>query len=221
MKTASIPRHQSVRGAPPGRRERKRSETRERIFRAAMQLFAERGFFNTTVEDITEAADVGKGTFFNYFPSKEHVLGVLHEIQLGKVEEARAAAHAGKLSIHELLRQFMLRIAEEPGRSQLLARGLLATLFSSEPVREMLVETMTRVRKLLGDVLKLGQQRGEIRRDLSPEEMTRAFQQSVLGTVLLWSLNPPASLGKRLETQFEIFWAGIRAAREDHTELQP
>src|SRR5437899_3870437 len=61
----------------PGRRERRRTETRERIFRAAMQLFAQHGFFSTTVEDITEAADVGKGTFFNYFPSKEHVLTVL------------------------------------------------------------------------------------------------------------------------------------------------
>ncbi|MBZ5705331.1 MAG: TetR/AcrR family transcriptional regulator [Acidobacteriia bacterium] len=213
MKTAILSRNHSG-GPPPGRRERKRSETRQRIFRAAMRLFAERGFFNTTVEDITDAADVGKGTFFNYFPSKEHVLGVLHEVQLSKVEEARSAAQAGKLPIHDLLRQFMRRIAEEPGRSQLLARGLLATLFSSEPVRIMLLETMTRGRRILGDVLKLGQERGEIRRDLRPEEMARVFQQSVLGTVLLWSLHPPASLNKRLDATFEIFWAGIRASRE-------
>ena len=128
--------------------------------------------------------------------------------------QARSAAQAGKLPIHDLLRQFMRRIAEEPGRSQLLARGLLATLFSSEPVRIMLLETMTRGRRILGDVLKLGQERGEIRRDLRPEEMARVFQQSVLGTVLLWSLHPPASLNKRLDATFEIFWAGIRASRE-------
>ena len=201
-------------GQPPGRRERKRSETRQRIFRAAMRLFAERGFFDTTVEDITEAADVGKGTFFNYFPSKEHVLGVLHDVQLGKVEEVRAAARAGKLPIHGLLRQFMLRVTEEPGRSQLLARGLLATVFSSEPVRTMLVDTMAGGRRILADVLKLGQERGEVRRDLSPEEMARSFQQFVLGTVLIWSLHPPTNLNKRLGTSFEIFWAGISANRE-------
>lgn len=214
MKPATLTRDQASGGALPGRRERKRSETRQRIFRAAMKLFAERGFFATTVEDITEAADVGKGTFFNYFPSKEHVLGVLHEVQLDKVEQARAAARAGKLPIHELLRQFMLRITEEPGRSQLLARGLLATLFSSEPVGDMLIQALDRGRRMLSDVLKLGQERGEIRRDLSPEEMARTFQQSILGTVLLWSLHPPASLNKRLETTFDIFWAGIRASRE-------
>jgi hypothetical protein len=57
-----------------GRRERRTVETRESLFRAALDLFARKGFTETTVEDITEAADVGKGTFFNYFPSKDHIL---------------------------------------------------------------------------------------------------------------------------------------------------
>ena len=211
MKTAFQREQSEAVASTPGRRERKRRETGERIFHAAMQLFAERGFFNTTVEDITEAADVAKGTFFNYFPSKEHVLGVLHDVQLAKVKEVREAAQAGKLPLRDLLRKFMQRIAEEPGRSQLLARGLLATVFSSEPVREMLVETMTYGRRMLTDVLKLGQQRGEIRRDLSAEDMTRSFQQCVLGTLLIWSLNRPASLNKQLDIAFEIFWSGISA----------
>ncbi len=79
-----------------GRRQRRAAETRVRLFRCALQLFAERGFPNVTVEDITEAADVGKGTFFNYFESKDHVLGVMAEIQLGKVREAAALAESGQ-----------------------------------------------------------------------------------------------------------------------------
>src|SRR5216683_1954195 len=60
----------------PSRRQRRSADIRERLFGAALQLFAQKGFAETTVEDITEAADVGKGTFFNYFPSKDHILGV-------------------------------------------------------------------------------------------------------------------------------------------------
>ena len=81
------------------RRDRKAAETRIRLFRCALQLFADRGFPNVTVEDITEAADVGKGTFFNYFASKDHVLGVMAEIQIGKVREALAQATGDELAV--------------------------------------------------------------------------------------------------------------------------
>ena len=57
-----------------GRRERKRRQTRERIEAAALNLFLARGFDGTTIEDITEAADVSKRSFFDYFPSKEEVV---------------------------------------------------------------------------------------------------------------------------------------------------
>jgi AcrR family transcriptional regulator len=60
--------------AAEGRRERKRRETRERIAEAAKKLFLKNGFDGTTIEDITEAADVSKRTFFGYFPSKEDVI---------------------------------------------------------------------------------------------------------------------------------------------------
>ena len=49
------------------RRERRKEETRRLILETAMKLFEKKGVFATTVEEITETADIGKGTFFNYF----------------------------------------------------------------------------------------------------------------------------------------------------------
>src|SRR6476646_12278890 len=69
------------------RRQRKSAELRERLFRAALTLFAKKGFTETTVEDITNAADVGKGTFFNYFPSKDHILIAFSDMQIAKLQD--------------------------------------------------------------------------------------------------------------------------------------
>lgn len=56
------------------RRERKKQQTRERIVQAALELFAQQGYEQTTVNQIAAAADVDPKTFFNYFPTKDDVL---------------------------------------------------------------------------------------------------------------------------------------------------
>src|SRR5471030_611208 len=56
---------------PSDRRSRKRLATREGISNAATRLFLERGFDQVTVDEIAEAADVGRMTVFNHFPRKE------------------------------------------------------------------------------------------------------------------------------------------------------
>lgn len=57
-----------------GRRDRKKNETRQALRDAAHRLFAEKGFSQTTIDDITEAADVSRRTFFRYYASKDDLL---------------------------------------------------------------------------------------------------------------------------------------------------
>jgi AcrR family transcriptional regulator len=70
------------------RRERKKHETRQALLDAAWSLFRQKGYRATTVEEITETADVAKGTFFNYFDSKE---ALLDELSVWGIEQLRAA----------------------------------------------------------------------------------------------------------------------------------
>ncbi len=65
--------------APEGRRARKKEETRQRIAKAAKELFLERGFAATTIDEIARKADVSLRSFFDYFPAKEDVALVWHD----------------------------------------------------------------------------------------------------------------------------------------------
>jgi AcrR family transcriptional regulator len=194
-----------------GRRQRRAAETRVRLFRSALELIAERGLANVTVEDITEAADVGKGTFFNYFASKDHVLSVMAEIQLAKVREAAARAAGGRQSIASVLHHLMRRLAEEPGRSPRLARALISSFLASESVREILKRNMHEGRKTIAGVVAAGQKRGEINPQLKKEKVAMQLLQTVLGTVLLWSLHEKPSLAICMEDSFEHAWRSIAA----------
>lgn len=193
-----------------GRRERKAAETRLKLFRCALQLFAERGFPNVTVEDITEAADVGKGTFFNYFKGKDHVLSVMAEIQLGKVRDALEQAESGKRSVRLVLHDLFSKVSEEPGRSPELARTLLSSFLSST-IRELLAQNMWEGRRMVGRIMELGQQRGEIDSKLKPEQAALQLQQAFLGTLLLWSLRSEPKLQTAVDASFQHFWRAIAA----------
>ena len=200
--------------ADMGRRERRGAETRLRLFRCALQLIAEHGFSSVTVEDITEAADVGKGTFFNYFESKDQVLGVMAEIQLGKAAEALARVERGKQTIHAVLHRLFLRLAEEPGRSPELARTIISSFLAREKVRKHVALKMQEGHEIAARIVALGQERGEIDRALKRDVVAMQAMQTIMGTVLLWSLHEEPALKVWMENSFQHFWKSIAVSGE-------
>jgi AcrR family transcriptional regulator len=200
-----------TRGLRPDRRARRQAETRARILEAALGLFARQGFSATSVEQITEAADVGKGTFFNYFPSKKHVLAGFAGTQLGKIQGALNSARENNQPMHDVLRRLLESLEQEPTRSPQLARSLLVAILSSEPVQELTCTPLERARSLLAELMELGQEREEIRSDVKPADLARFFQQNGFGAVVLWAFHPARSVRELQRATFELIWSALQA----------
>jgi TetR/AcrR family transcriptional regulator, cholesterol catabolism regulator len=212
MPRLPIPRRQHAPPpAPLGRRERHKTDVRNRLLRAAFELFATRGFQATTVEDITQAADVAKGTFFNYFSTKELLLAQMAEHRLDILRAALAEAQLHRISSRELLYRLLLALVDEPRQSRGMARCMLLGPLSAEPVVSVAGTTIARGRQILRDTIALGQRRGEIRRDWSSAELAVLFQQAFFGALYLWVVHPNLNLSRCLDRTFAQFWAGARA----------
>ena len=194
---------------PSNRRERQSVERRERLFRAAMDLFARKGFAETTVEDITNAADLGKGTFFNYFPSKEHILLAFGEMQLAKLKVAFEEMRDTNVPVPVFMRSLGARMTQEPMRNPAIIRILLQAFLTDSSVREPMLNLQNRVIAVHTEMIRIGQSRGEIRGDLPPEVIAHVFRQTIFGTLLIWTLHADSTLLSRMEDAFEVLWSGL------------
>jgi len=211
-----------VTAAPrPGRRERHRAETRDRLYRAALALFAERGFLETTVEDITEAADVGKGTFFNYFPTKEHILAEFGGQRTAAVERALQKARATQGPVLDVLRELVGDAVGQADKSAALLRASFAAHASGASVREELIKRMHLGRRILAQIFLLAQQRGEIRRDIPAAELARATQRIFMGVTMSWAIKPESTLRKTSEEIWDLIQPSLVPAEVRTVRKRP
>ncbi len=220
--------HRPLRVVPPpdapapllNRRQRHRAEIRERLFRAALRLFAERGYLQTTVEDITEAADVGKGTFFNYFPTKEHVLATYGDERVAAFERALHEVQSGKIHVLAALKELATSVAGQSSASPDLLRSIFAANLSSAPVRAGLHKRMQRARRLMAEIIALGQERGEIRRTLPAAELARLTQIIFMGVTIAWSIYPDPSLRKSAEGVWDLICPSLIADKSHREKMR-
>ena len=139
-----------------GRRERNKQEKRARIVGAARKLFRERGFAETTTQQIAETADIGTGTLFLYARSKEDILVMVFKDEM--LETARAAFESASSKgslLDRLMHVFGLMIRYHE-RDVALSRILLKELVfrSTSDRREDISELMRGIYHGIADLLE-------------------------------------------------------------------
>jgi len=106
-----------------GLRERKKQRTRDALVRAACELFVEKGYEQTTVDEIVAAVDVSQRTFFRYFTSKEEVAFFLQALVSERYVEAVRARPSGGSPV-EVLRSTLDATWESIGEADCRSTSL-------------------------------------------------------------------------------------------------
>ncbi|WP_433705185.1 TetR/AcrR family transcriptional regulator [Paraburkholderia sacchari] len=166
-----VPGRESIATRSP-RVARRKLETRLRLLDAAFALVEEKGMDNVTITEITNAADVGFGSFYNYFDSKEGIIAALtewlFEAFASTLDRLAAGLSDPAEAIAMSVRHTVLRAYREPVWGHLLIREGLST--------RVLIEG-------LGQRLLRDTKRGiSERRFMVADELLCAF--SVIGTVI-------------------------------------
>lgn len=149
------------------RRERKKLETRQALLQAAWALFHNRGFDDTTIQEITERADVAKGTFFNYFPSKDALLGEVILWRFSQLDEALDVGRGAPASPVARIK-LLLRLLHEQmvDNWPLLQQAFVSRLGQPPPDQHAAKQRLT---GLLTELVREAQVRGEVRNDVQAE----------------------------------------------------
>ena len=193
----------------PGRRERKKLETRDRIFECGVRLSASRGYDSTTMDEIAECADVARATVFNYFARKEDVVFEWFVRKRPKQAEILAEAMEQTTDTPSRLRLFVSGLArlyeEDPSTGRAMVR---AWLRAGGPLLDYTFETPT----LLADTIRSGQEHGDIASDVDATRAGLVIYDASLGVFNRWVGDDDFGLEANLIAALDMVLTGI--ARE-------
>lgn len=150
-----------------GRRELNKLHTREALLNAARDAFVENGTF-TTIDEIADRALVSRATFFNYFPSKDELLGALYDELIVRLEEVVEELLASDLTTGQRIARLFLDFAERASGPSKFLLAFTAELDRAATI-EQVGERGEHLRGLIARILRAGQDVGDLRDDHSVE----------------------------------------------------
>jgi len=195
------------------RRERRKFDLSRRIRRAALELFHEKGYEATTVEEIAERADVAKGTFFNHFPRKDAILLSLGEEVLDRIEDDYGPVSTWTGTVEEQIFQLFNAIADVAGRDRALTRVMLIENTRNCWMQSDPDPVELRFHNLLGAILEGGRARGELRAEVDLPAAVKLLQALHFATVVDWLRHESTttSLAAAIATQLRLVCQGLCA----------
>jgi AcrR family transcriptional regulator len=197
---------------PESRTERKKEETQNRILRVAVELFNQHGLEAVTMEQIAAEVDIAKGTLYNYYPSKEAIInafiqGTFRQRNPDRVQAIRQLADTPA----RLTRIFGLLVEGVQAQKQIFEAFMVYRMKQVISFRPPEGE-QSGLSTLIHEIISLGQESGELRRDLPDEVLEGLFEYTIIAAIRPFYLDPQTFDPQRsIEQCVDVFMNGAKA----------
>ena len=184
------------------RRTRNRLRTKQAILQAAWSLFLTVGYEETTVQDITDAADIGKGTFFSHFNKKSDVALYLCTHRRDVVLEMHASGAFGTGSATSRIERMMVTFAglnSQPDPEARCMTEIVLRQFFSEP--SLIGPNQPPIEAALEEILRAGVESGEYPANTDTESIARLIHAAFYSAKAAWLRPGPWQVPFDLTTQ--------------------
>ncbi len=195
--------------APTSKREAGKQTRRDLLYEAALTLFRQQGYEQTTVDQITRQAGLAKGTFFNYFPTKDAVLRYMGAREIGRL--GASSLTGGSTSAIGNLKRLLTALAASLEADRELVRLIFARGIT---VPDLLCGDAGgfSIRPTAALLLRRGQNMNEVAAWLDPDVLAAALDALYLQQLVCWcQAEQPYPLAERLTGIVDLLLMGIAA----------
>jgi TetR/AcrR family fatty acid metabolism transcriptional regulator len=200
------------------KRSDRKAEKRLAILDGAVRVFAEKGFFNTTVAEIARAAGVADGTIYLYFKSKDDLLlSVFDEKMQLLCEEARKAIADAPTAAEALRRVCEVHLAAVQANPAVAAVLIVELRQSNAFVRNVEKPRLVEYLGIFGEIIRRGQANGEFRKDAHQGAVKRALFGALDEIALGWLLaRRKFDLSNTARETADMFVRGLSIPPQSH-----
>ena len=197
-------------------RQKKALETRNKLLHKSLELFGKYGFEHVTIEQITKACDVSKGTFYTHFPSKyDVILEKFKEFDTfyDTVEKEINPTLSASEKILTIYNEQMLYIINVVGKD-VLRTVYTAAMTNQVEEDHYLISPQRKIFQILNNYIAEGVASGEFRQDLSIADMQSIIQRCMRANVYDWLIhNETFDLVKEMRLFTSVVLDGLKVEK--------
>jgi AcrR family transcriptional regulator len=168
-------------------REAKKQKTKKAILEAAITLFSENGYENTSIESIAKIAGVGKGTVYGYFQTKKEILKGFCEYELEKIHMKLVnGSNQDAPILEQMLTIYMTEFYHVTQNKEFGRLYMRESIFPCDSEAQDNQEIDDKYFQILFPILEKGQERGELRKDVELLYITAHFYSLYVLIISAW-----------------------------------